>query len=48
MARNSMKNVCRLIDQMEKELPVENTFLNDLERSIELDDDKSETDRVSV
>lgn len=40
MARSSMKNVCKLIDQMEKELPAENTFLNDLERSIELDDDK--------
>lgn len=41
MARNSMKNICRLIDQVEKELPAENSFLNDLERSIELDEDKN-------
>ena len=40
MARNSMKNVCRLIAQAEKKLPPEAGFLNDLERSIELDAEK--------
>lgn len=37
MARNSMKNVCRLIKQAEKELPAESGFLENLKRSIELD-----------
>ena len=40
MARNSMKNVCRLIAQAEKQLPAESSFLSDLERSIELDAEK--------
>ena len=39
MARNSMKNVCRLIKQVEKELPAETGFLEDLKRSIEFDDE---------
>ena len=41
MARNSMKNVCRLIKQAEKKLPAESSFLEDLKRSIELDADKN-------
>lgn len=41
MARNSMKNVCRLIKQADKKFPVELDFLGDLERSIELDDIKN-------
>jgi len=39
MARSSMKNICRLIQQAEKELPPESNFLNDLKRSIELSDE---------
>ena len=38
MARTSMKNVCRLLKQAEKDFPPEVGFLNDLKRSIELDD----------
>lgn len=35
MARNSMKNVFRLIDMANEELPIEKQFLNDLTASIE-------------
>lgn len=35
MARNSMKNVFRLIDMANEELPIEKQFLNDLIASIE-------------
>ena len=41
MARSSMKNVCRLIEQAERELPPETSFLEDLERSIEFDEEKN-------
>lgn len=40
MARNSMKNVCRLIKQAEKPIPAEAGFLGDLKRSIEIDAEK--------
>lgn len=40
MARNSLKNVCRLIDSVRETLPPEQDFLNDLKRSIELTADK--------
>lgn len=36
MARNSLKNVCRLIQKAKEELPPEQSFLMDLKRSIEL------------
>lgn len=36
MARNSLKNVMRLIESTKAELPVEQEFLQDLKRSIEL------------
>ena len=38
MARNSLKNIFNLIDVAKEELPVEQAFLNDLKRSIELND----------
>ena len=41
MARNSLKNVIRLIDEAKKTLPPEESFLNDLKRSIELTADKN-------
>jgi len=41
LARGSLKNVCRLIDVVQKEVPVEKAFLNDLERSIEITTDKT-------
>lgn len=41
MARQSLKNVCRLITQAKEELPPEQSFLADLKRSIELEDEKS-------
>ena len=37
MARNSLKNVCRLLDKQEQ--PVEQEFLSDLKRSIEIQDE---------
>lgn len=40
MARNSLKNVMRLIEVANTDVPVEQQFLNDLKRSIELDADK--------
>lgn len=36
MARNSLKNVCRLIETAKETLPPEQDFLNDLKRSIEM------------
>lgn len=39
MARNSLKNVARLLDVATATLPVEQMFLNDLKRSIELTDE---------
>lgn len=41
MARNSLKNVCRLINSVNEQLPVEQLFLADLKRSIELSDAKN-------
>jgi len=41
MARNSLKNVIRLIDEAKQELPVEKEFLSELKRSIELTDEKN-------
>lgn len=40
MARNSLKNVCRLIESAKKTLPPEQDFLDDLKRSIEMTADK--------
>lgn len=42
MARNSLKNVCRLIEAVKTDLPVEQDFLNDLKRSIEISDKKND------
>lgn len=41
MSRTSLKNVMRLIDTAKKELPPEQDFLNDLKRSIEMNDEKN-------
>ena len=40
MARSSLKNVCRLINTVKQEQTVEQSFLADLKRSIELSDQK--------
>lgn len=42
MARNSLKNVMRLLEVAKDTLPPEQDFLNDLKRSIELDADKDQ------
>lgn len=41
MARNSLRNVIKLINEAKQELPVEKEFLSDLKRSIELTDEKN-------
>lgn len=41
MARNSLKNICRLINAVTQELPPEQQFLSDLKKSIELTDMKN-------
>lgn len=41
MARSSLKNVCRLIEAAKSSLPIEQEFLADLKRSIELSDEKN-------
>lgn len=41
MARQSLKNVARLIEQAKVELPVEQSFVQDLKRSIEMTDAKN-------
>lgn len=41
MARQSLKNILNLIDAEKADLPVEQSFLNDLCRSIELTDEKN-------
>lgn len=41
MARQSLKNVCRLISSVVEELPPEKEFLADLKRSIEMTDRKN-------
>ena len=40
MARSALKNICRLLEEVQKEVSVEESFLLDLERSIELQDKK--------
>ena len=40
MARSSLRNVMRLIDAAKETLPPEQSFLNDLKRSIEMTADK--------
>lgn len=42
MARNSLKNVCRLIEVAKETLPPEQDFLQDLKRSIEITADKDQ------
>ena len=39
--RNSLKNVCKLLQQVTEDVPVETSFLSDLKRSIELSDKKN-------
>lgn len=41
MARNSLKSVMRLIDEANRDVPVEESFISDLKRSIELTDSKN-------
>lgn len=41
MARQSLKNIFKLIESAKEELPVNEIFLSDLKRSIELDDAKT-------
>ena len=36
--RSSLKNVCRLLGEIQQDIPVEQKFLADLKRSIELTD----------
>ena len=40
MARASLKNVMRLLDEADSSLPAEESFLKDLKRSIEITEDK--------
>ena len=42
MARNSLKNVCRLIDVTKANIEPEQSFLNDLKRSIEMTEEKNQ------
>lgn len=42
MARNSLKNVMRMIESVKENLEPENDFLHDLERTIELDAESSD------
>ena len=37
MARNALKNIIRMVEATQASMPVENAFLSDLQRSIELD-----------
>ena len=41
MARGSLKNICKLIDASQQSQPIEKAFIEDLKRSIELDEDKN-------
>lgn len=41
MSRNSLKNVIRLIDTQQAEMPIEQSFLMDLKRSVEISDEKN-------
>ena len=40
MARNVLRNISRLIEESQKDVPIEQSFLADLKRSIELQDKK--------
>ena len=40
MSRKSLKNVMRLIETAKETLPIEQSFLNDLKRSMEMEDEK--------
>lgn len=42
MARSTLKNVCRLIQEANTQIPIEQSFLSDLKRSIELTDKANE------
>ena len=37
MARNALKNIIRMVEATQADVPVENAFLTDLQRSIEMD-----------
>ena len=41
MARNSLKNVIKLIERANTDVPIEQQFLSDLKRSIEIEDTKN-------
>ena len=40
MARNALKNIIRMVEATQADMPIENAFLSDLQRSIELDNAK--------
>ena len=42
MARSALKNIFRMLDEAQKDISVEESFLADLERSIELQDKKNQ------
>lgn len=42
MARQSFKNICRLLDSVKEDVAPEQAFLGDLKRSIEMTNDKAE------
>lgn len=41
MARGSLKNICKLINSAKQAQPIEQAFINDLKRSIELTENKN-------
>lgn len=41
MARNTLKNICKLIDATKQAQPIEQAFITDLKRSMELDEIKN-------
>lgn len=41
MARGSLKNICKLIDSSKQTQPIEQAFITDLKRSMELDENKN-------
>ena len=41
MARDSLKSISKLLDRANKQVPVEDMFLSDLKRSIEISEDKN-------
>lgn len=48
MSRNSLKSVARLIDLANKDIPVEQAFLDDLKRSIEISVNKPSSHKPSL